>query len=207
MSFASDAADRAFQAAVAAIETASAVEIVVAVRGYAMRWMVQHVIVGVIAAMAVLTFAVLSGLAAWAVLGLPVATGIASVLIVEYVPPLYRFLVPEHIRKLQVRETAKALFVDRMVHATRERSGMLVLIAVRARVCVIVADVGVLDKLGQPALDDYAVKLGRAISRGAEATANVLTSFVPDFAARLPRRSDDRNELPDAVITIPSTLE
>jgi putative membrane protein len=203
MRFTSDAGDQAFKAAVAAIESASAVEVVVAVRQHARRWMVQHVVVGLIAGMAVLVYAVLFQLAPWAVLALPPATGIASALIVEWVAPLYRFLVPEQLRKLQVRDVARALFVDRTVHGTRDRTGILVFIAVRARVCEIVGDVGVLDKLGQATLDDYAAKLGKAIARGAEATANVLTSFVPELAVRLPRRLDDRNELPDSPVAVP----
>lgn len=165
--------------------------------------MVQHVVVGLIAGMAVLVYAVLFQLAPWAVLALPPATGIASALIVEWIPSLYRFLVPEQLRKQQVRDVARALFVDRTVHATRDRTGILVFIAVRARVCEIVGDVGVLDKLGQATLNDYAAKLGKAIVRGAEATANVLTSFVPELADRLPRRLDDRNELPDSPVAVP----
>lgn len=207
MRFTSDAGDQAFKAAVAAIESASAVEVVVAVREHARRWMVQHGVVGLVAGIAVLAYAVLYKLAPWAVLVLPLATGCISAVVVECVPSLYRFLVPEPVRKQQVRDVARAIFVDRMVHATQGRTGMLVFIAVRARVCEIVGDIAVLDKIGQHTLDDYAAKLGMAVARGAEATANVLTSFVPELAARLPRRFDDRNELPDTPVTVPSTPE
>lgn len=205
MRFTSDAGDQAFKAAVAAMESASAVEVVVAVREHARRWMVQHLVVGLVAGMAVLVYAVLFHLAPWAVLSLPLATGVVSALVVELVPPLYRFLVPELVRKHGVREVARAVFVDRMVHATRDRTGILVFIAVRARVCEIVGDVGVLDKVGQHTLDEYGAKLSKAVARGAEATANVLTSFVPELAAALPRRFDDRNELPDSPIAVPDT--
>lgn len=205
MSFTSDTGDQAFRAAIAALESASAVEVVVAVRAHARRWMVQHLVVGIIAAVAVLVYAVLRPLAAWAVIAFPLATGLGSVLLVEWIPPLNRFLVPDYIRRLHAREAARALFVDRTIHATRGRTGMLVYLAVRARVCDIVGDVGVVAKLGQHTLDSYAAKLAAAIPRGAEATANVLTSFVPEFAAQLPRRADDRNELPDATVVVPKT--
>lgn len=205
MSFTTEAGDRAFRSAIAALESASAVEVVVAVRAHARRWMVQHLVVGLIAATAVLVYAVLRPLAAWAVIAFPLATGLVSVLLVEWIAPLNRFLVPEYVRQLHAHEAARALFVNRTVHATRNRTGMLVYIAVRARVCEIVGDVGVVDKLGQHTLDAYAAKLAAAIPRGAEATANVLTSFVPEFAERLPRRVDDRNELPDAPVVVPST--
>lgn len=205
MTFTSNAGDQAFRAAIAALETASAVEVVVAVRAHARRWMVQHLVVGIVAAIAVLAYAAIRALEAWAVIALPLATGLVSVLLVEWIPPLNRFLVPESIRRLHAREAARALFVDRTIHATRDRTGMLVYIAVRARVCDVVGDVGVVAKLGQHTLDTYAAKLAAAIPRGAEATANVLTSFVPEFAEQLPRRIDDRNELPDAPVVVPKT--
>ena len=202
MSFGTDAGDKAFRDAITAIEDASAVEVVVAVRAYARRWMVQHMVVGLIAAIAVLFYAVLFEWAAWAVLVFPLATGLISTLIVEYIPPLYRFLVPAYVRESHVIEAARALFVARKVHGTRDRTGMLVFIAVRARTCEIVADLGVIAKLGQDTLDDYAAKLRAAIPDGAEATAKVLASFAPELGAKLPRKHDDVNELSDATIAV-----
>ena len=202
MSFTSAAGDKAFRAAVAAIEEASAVEVVVAVRAYARRWMVQHMVVGLIAAIAVLFYTVLFELEAWAVLVYPLVTGLLSTLIVEYVPPLYRFLVPVHVRESHVVEAARALFVERKVHATRDRTGMLVFIAVRARTCEIVADLGLEAAIGQATIDDYAAKIRAAIPRGAEATARVIADFAPALAAKLPRKHDDTNELPDAPIVV-----
>jgi putative membrane protein len=202
MSFTIEAGDRAFRDAIAAIESTSAVEVVVAVRAYARRWMVQHVIVALIAAIAVDIYAVASGWPAWAVLALPLATGLASALVVEYVPPLYRFLVPAFVREGHVIEAARALFVARGIHATRGRTGMLVFVAVRARACEIVGDVAVVEHVGAARLDDLAAKLGAAIPGGAEATAKVLASFAPELAAALPRQAGDANELPDAPIAV-----
>jgi putative membrane protein len=202
MSFTSEEGDKAFRAAVATIEAASAVEVVVAVRAYARRWMVQHMVVGLIAAIAVLFYAVLFEWAAWAVLAFPLATGLISTLLVEYVPPLYRFLVPAYVRESHVIEAARALFVARNVHGTRDRTGLLVFIAVRARTCEIVGDLGVIAKVGQDTLDHYADRIRAAIPDGAEATAKVLASFAPELATKLPRKLDDVNELPDEPIAV-----
>jgi putative membrane protein len=203
MSFGSDAGDKALRDAIAAIESASAVEVVVAVRQYARRWMVQHMIVGLVAAIAVLVYAVLFGLEPWAVLAFPLATGVLSTLIVEYVPPLYRFLVPAFVREAHVIDAARALFVERAVHGTRDRTGMLVFVAVRARAVEIVADLHVIAKLGQPKLDEYAAKLCAQIPNGAEAVAKALAALAPELGAALPRKADDVNELPDAPIAVP----
>jgi len=202
MAFNSDAGDKAWRDAIAAIEDTSSVEVVVAVRQYARRWMVQHVIVGLVAAVAVLVYGVLFEWPAWTVLVFPLVTGVLSTLIVEYVPPLYRFLVPAFVREAHVVEAARALFVARGVHGTRDRTGMLVFVAVRARAVEIVADLGVIAKLGQKTLDDHAAKLCAAIPGGAVAVAKQLAAFAPELAAALPRRADDTNELDDKPIEV-----
>ena len=202
MRFTSEAGDRAFREAIAAIERVSAVEVVVAIRAYARRWMVQHMIVGLVAAIAVLGYTVLFEYPAWVVLALPLATGVISSALVEYVPALYRFLVPVHVREHYVIEAARALFVERGVHATRGRTGMLVFIAVRSRTVEIVGDLAVVEHVGQGKLDDWAAQLRAAISGGAEPVATLLASFATALAAALPRAADDKNELPDAPIAV-----
>jgi len=203
MRFASAAGDRALTAAIHAIEDASAVEVVVAVRAHARRWMVQHAIVGIVAALGVLGYAVVFEWDVWAILAFPLVSGALAALIVEIVPPLHRFLVPVHVRDAHVLEAARALFVERGVHATKDRTGMLVFLAIHARACEIVGDVAVVERVGQPALDDVAAKLAAAIPSGAEATAEVLAAFAPALAAALPHRADDVDELPDAPIAAP----
>jgi putative membrane protein len=202
MSFGTGADDKAIRAAITAIEGVSAVEVVVAIRKYARRWMVQHMIVGLVAAIAVLVFAVLNAWEAWAVLAFPLAAGVVSTLIVEYIPPLYRFLVPAYVRETHVIDAARALFVERGVHRTTGRTGVLVFVAVRARVVEVVADIAVLDKLGQRRIDDFAGKLKAAIPDGAVAVAKALAAFAPELAAAFPRTANDVNELADAPIAV-----
>ncbi len=202
MTFTSEAGDRAFREAIATIEGTSAVEVVVAIRAYARRWMVQHMIVGLVSAIAVLAYTVLFDYPAWAVLALPLATGVLSSALVEYVPALYRFLVPAHIREHHVIEAARALFVERGVHTTHGRTGMLVFVAVRSRTVEIVGDVAVVEHVSQATLDDWAAKLVAKISDGAEPVAKQLAAFAPELAAALPRAADDKNELPDAPIVV-----
>ena len=54
-------------------------------------------------------------------------------MLVEVVPPIYRFLAPPPVRYEHVRDAARAAFVEKRVHATRGRTGLLVYIAVRER--------------------------------------------------------------------------
>jgi uncharacterized membrane protein len=171
MRFTSETGDRAFTDAIQTIETASGVEVVVAVRANARPWFVQHAIAGLIAAAAVLVYAVVFEWDVWAILAFPVVSGVLA-----------------------------ALIVERNVHATKRRTGMLVFLAIRPRACEIVGDVAVIEHVGQAALDDASAKLAAAIPLGAEATAKTLASFATMLAAAIPRAPGDIDELPDAPI-------
>ena len=202
MSWGTDQGDKAFRDAIAAIEDNSSVECVVAVRAYARRWMAAHVVVGLVAAYAVLVYAVLFALPQWAVLAFPLAEGVASTLLVEYVPPLYRFLVPVWLREQHVVEAARNLFIEKNIHSTRDRTGLLVFIAVRARAVEVIGDVGIVDKLGQTRLDHMAQALKEALPDGPAAVGRTLANLAPEFAEYFIRRPDDVNELPDDVVAV-----
>ena len=202
MSWGTEQGDKAFRDAIAAIEDNSAVECVVAVRAYARRWMAAHVVVGLVAAYAVLIYTVLFALPKWAVLAFPLAAGIISTLIVEYVPALYRFLVPAWLREQHVVEAARHLFIEKGIHSTRDRTGVLVFIAVRARTVEVIGDVGIVDKLGQTRLDHMAQALQEALPAGPAAVGRTLANLAPEFAEYFPRRADDKNELPDDVVAV-----
>ncbi|HEY1812062.1 MAG TPA: hypothetical protein VGG74_06875 [Kofleriaceae bacterium] len=203
MTWGSEAGDRAFTAAIKSIEAGSSVEVVVAVREHARRWFVQHAIVGIVAAVGVLVYAAIFRWNVWAILAFPLVSGVLAVAIVEYVAPLHRALVPSHVRDRHVLDAARALFVAQGMHATKERTGLLVYLAIRPRACELVGDIAVVDKVGEAKLDAMADKLAAAIPGGAEATANVLASFAPELAAALPVGPDDRDELPDSPIAAP----
>ncbi|HEY3805250.1 MAG TPA: hypothetical protein VGL61_21720 [Kofleriaceae bacterium] len=203
MTFGSEAGDRAFTAAIKSIEAGSSAEVVVAVREHARRWFVQHAIVGVVAAVGVLVYAAIFRWNVWAILAFPLVSGVLAVAIVEYVAPLHRALVPSHVRDRHVLDAARALFVARGMHATKDRTGLLVYLAIHPRACELVGDIAVVDKVGDGKLDAMADKLAAAIPGGAEATAKVLASFAPELAASLPVGPDDRDELPDAPIVAP----
>jgi putative membrane protein len=202
MSWGTDQGDKAFRDAIAAIEDNSSVECVVAVRAYARRWMAAHVVVGLVAAYAVLVYTVLFALPQWAVLAFPLAAGVASTLLVEYVPPLYRFLVPAWLREQHVVEAARNLFVEKNIHSTRDRTGLLVFIAVRARTVEVIGDVGIVDKLGQTRLDHMAQALEEALPDGPAAVGRTLANLAPEFAEYFIRRPDDTNELADDVVAV-----
>jgi putative membrane protein len=115
------------------------------------------------------------------------------------VPPIYRFLAPPPVRYEHVRDAARAAFVEKRVHATRGRTGLLVYIAVRERLVELVGDLAIDDKIGRKTLIAWAEQLEATLPHGAAATAKALVAFAPELAKELPHMEDDINELPDSV--------
>jgi putative membrane protein len=202
MSWGTADGDKSIRAAITDIETTSSVEVVVAVRAHARLFLAQHIVVGLIAMIAVLIYAVLNDWAAWAVIALPLGAGVISTLLVEYVPPLYRFLVPAWLREQHVAEAARSLFVEKGVHTTRDRTGLLVFIAVRARAVQVIGDVRIVEQLGQTRLDHMAQALRAALPQGAAAVGRTLANFGPELHDVFPIQPDDANELPDDPIAV-----
>ena len=195
--FLTDEAERSIEAAIAAIEAVSSAEVMVAIRPRARFALAQHAVVGFVTGLGMLGFALHSHYAftRWQVLLLPLFAGIAGAMLVEACPPLYRWLAPFWLRNEHVREAAYATFVERAVHATRDRTGMLVYVALRERMVEIVADVGVVKHHGIEVLAAWAGTLEARIADGPEAFAKELAALAPELAKTLPLRVPDPDEL------------
>jgi putative membrane protein len=201
MKFLTEAGQQALEDAVESIEAVSSAEVVIAIRPRARHSLIQHATVGIAAAIAILAFTLYSDVefALWHILVLPIFAGILGALVVEAVPPLYRFLQPPWLRYEHVREAAYAAFVERGVHATRDRTGILIYVALRERMVEIVADIEALDEVGIEVLAAWSGTLEAQLPRGAAAFGKALRDLAPELAKTLPRRSDDINELGNAV--------
>lgn len=201
MSFLTEAGERALEQAIEAIERGSSAEVVIAIRPRARFSLLQHGIVAFVAAFAMLGFTLYSPIdfSLWEILVFPLFAGIAGAVTVEAVPPLYRWLQPNWARYEHVREAAYATFVERGVHTTRDRTGILVYVALRERMVEIVADIGVLKHHGIEVLAAWGGTLEAYLPRGAEAFGTQLATLAPELAATLPRRVDDVDELSNSV--------
>lgn len=199
--FLDDAARAGFQAAVETVETASAVEVVIAVRRQSSRYLHANVIVGGVvafAALAIMLFAEASfGLAS--ILVDPFVVGLAAGALVELAPGLKRILTPRGVRHAHVLQAARAAFVERGVHNTRERSGLLVYISWLEQELALVPDGGLAMAMDASTLAGIESQLTRAIRAGGGAVATALAGTASTFAASMPRAEDDVNELPDAI--------
>jgi len=191
----------AFTRAVETVEQASAAEVVVAVRRRSAPYLHANLVIGAAVAVAGLAAMLFSDhvFALTSTLIDPFVVGGAAGAVVELLPAVKRRLSPRAMRRREVLRAARAAFVERGVHRTRDRSGILVYISWLEREVAVVLDAGIERALPAEVHADAVRSLTDAIGDGGAAVARQLERFAPALAAAMPRRDDDVNELPDAV--------
>ncbi len=130
---------------------------------------------------------------------LPPVTGAAvGLLLVLIVPWLQRLLIPAGVIERRVDRRAAVAFLEEEVFATRDRTGVLIFLALFEHQIRILRDQGVEDKVPPTAWSEIADDLtrglrsghpGSALVRAIEASGNLLTK------SGVARRTDDRDEL------------
>lgn len=199
--FLDDDARAAFKRAIETVENASAVEVVVAVRRRSASYRHANVAVGVVIAFV--------GLAAMlyadedfhlsSILVDPFVVGLFAGALVELVPQLKRYLTPPSMRRREVQRSAKAAFLDRGVHNTTGRSGVLVYVSWLEREIALVADSGLAQSLPAGALARAENQLTLAMRSGGAAVAKKLEALADEMGTAMPHQEGDVNELPDAI--------
>jgi putative membrane protein len=203
---------QAVRAAVAAAEAASGAEIVpvlVAAVDSHEEALWKGALIGALAG-ALAGAVELAGHAAWAPPGLrvllPVTAGALVGGALAWWPPLRRLLVGRARLEAQVERAAREAFLAHEVFATRDRTGLLIFVALFERSVAVVADSGVHAAVPAEQWQVLAQSVAREMSTGSPARA--LLAAVERAGAVVGaqgprRRSDDVNELPDAPIVGP----
>ncbi|MCW5809032.1 MAG: hypothetical protein KIT31_42155 [Deltaproteobacteria bacterium] len=199
--FLDDEARRAFKRAIEAIEGTSSMEVVVAVRRASSRYLHANVLVGALAAFAGLATMLYSDreFGLLAILVDPFIVGLLAGALVELLPAVKRVLTPPATRRFHVERAARAAFVERGVHNTRDRSGVLLYISWTEQLATLVPDSGILHEIAAPALAADALAISAAVPGGGAAVARTLEERLLVHAPAMPRRPDDINELPDDI--------
>lgn len=194
--FLDDAARQGLARAIADIEAASSVEVIVAFRHQSSTY--RHANMIVAATVAFVSLAVMlfvdHAFSLAAILIDPFVMAVIAGVAVEWLPGVKRVLTPRARRHAKVERSARATFIERGVHATRDRTGLLVYISWLEQDIVLVPDVG----LKLPA--DAEQTLASAVHAGGAAVAKALGSLASALGEVAPRRADDLNELPDAIV-------
>ena len=183
------------------LKNASAAEVVVSVRRRSAGYRHANLLAGAAVAFAGLAAMLFSShpFRLSTILIDPFVVGLLGGAAVELLPQVKRVLTPRRMRRREVERAARATFVERGIHATRDRSGLLVYISWLEREIVLVPDRGLERALATHRLDEATARLAAAMPRGGAAVAAVLEELAPVLGAAVPRRHDDVNELPDAV--------
>lgn len=101
-----------------------------------------------------------------------------------------------------VLDAARDAFRRLKMHQTRERNGVLILIATASRNFAILGDEGVHRHLGQEGWDHVRDGMADRFRQGdaAGALAYAVSEVGAVLGRHFPRRSDDTDELPDEVV-------
>ena len=149
--------------------------------------------------------------AAWAPPGLrlllPVAMGAVAGGALAWLPAVRRALVGRERLDERVAVAAREAFLAHEVFATRDRTGLLIFVALLERSVAIVADSGVHASVPPSEWEALARRVAREMKAGPPGRAlQVAVDWAGGLvAARGPRRrADDANELPDAPVQDPA---
>lgn len=112
---------------------------------------------------------------------------------------MQRFLAGDARMDAAARARAAALFSERGVHVTRDRTGVLVMLSEVEHRVVILADAGINAIVPTDAWSKHVSTIVGAIHRGTagDGVASVVREIGDLLGKDFPRRPDDVNELPD----------
>ncbi len=188
--------------AIRAVEAQTAVELVIAVRRRASRHFGTCVAFGAACAAAGLGFMWFSP-RVYDVRTMPLDALLAALLgasLCAAVPALRRLFTPKRSRLRAAERAAKAAFGALGIEKTRERTGVLLFVALFERTAVLVPDSGVPPTAVSGPLAAIRDALADAVAQlDFEAFLAAVGRLGPACAAVLPRRADDENELCDDV--------
>ena len=143
------------------------------------------------------------GLSAWR-LYLAQAAAFVVLALIAHLPPVHRALVPAALKRRRASRLAREQFLAHGLDRTRERTGVLIFVAVAERYVEIIADAGI-DAVVPPGTWDQAVaafvervRTGR-IAEGFLAAIGLVGDRL---AEHFPPSADDVDELPNRLIEI-----
>jgi putative membrane protein len=138
------------------------------------------------------------------VVGLVLGGWVVGVVLAHLLPGLRRLFIPRGEEEAEVARAARQAFFDRRVHHTEGSTGLLLYVSLFEQRAVLLADAQVLEKLGQEKLDALCAGLVAELKKGAyvDGLCGTLESAGVALGEVLPRRAEDRNELPNTLAVV-----
>lgn len=122
------------------------------------------------------------------------------------IPAVRRALTPRGLKRLRVQRRAAEQFIAKNLHATRDRTGVMIFVSLGERMAELIADEGIADHVERHVWDKAMAALTDGLKHGrVEAGFEAAVGLCGDvLAAKFPARAGDNpNELPDAVVVLP----
>jgi putative membrane protein len=127
-------------------------------------------------------------------------------LFVVAIAPVRRALTPRGLKRDRVRQRAEEQFLAKNLHATRERTGVLIYVSAAERMAELIADETIHAHVDDATWAGAMAALVAGLKRGEPAAgfAAAVGQCADILAERFPARpGDNPNELPDAVVVLP----
>lgn len=132
----------------------------------------------------------------------PVAGALAGFLLGR-IPAIKRLVIPQSRVAEAVHALALASFTQHGLHYTRDHTGILILVSLVEHRVEVLADRGINAKVEAGTWQDISTILvnGLKSDRACEAFCQAIARCGEILATHFPRRPDDKDELPDSLVT------
>ncbi|MDF2689085.1 MAG: hypothetical protein K0Q80_2050 [Microvirga sp.] len=119
-------------------------------------------------------------------------------------PQLRYQLVPRSIKRAQAHEAASREFIRRGLTRTRDKTGVLIYVALAEHHAEILADTGIADRVGPDIWVEIIEELTATIKSGsmADGLVGAIRRAGAILAEHAPPRFEDEDELPNRIILI-----
>jgi len=133
--------------------------------------------------------------------GIILGAGAVCAFLSIFIPGFARLFLTKERAEGEARQYAESLFLSRELFSTRNRTGILLMVALFEHHVVVLPDTGLENRLNQSALDEMIRRMTRMLPSGHIADAmeeglKALTEFLSSTASGLSKE----NELPNNVI-------
>jgi putative membrane protein len=201
--FLTEAAKQALTDAVRDVESRSSAEVVVAVRARSGHYLHADLLAGVAVAVAVLLGLLFSPWPfdlLWFVVD-PLLAGALGAFATSRLPGVRRALTLWRVRRRQVETAARATFVEKGIHRTTGRTGLLVYVSLLEHEAVVVHDLGIETLATTEGWRLCVEEIEEAVRRGEDGAmiAALLRELGDLLAPALVRSAEDVDELANEV--------
>ena len=203
MTLFSDDDQKQIEAAIAEVEKKSATELVVAILPQSGDYRLPRLLVAacwsLAAGLALATFWPEESAIVALLLQVPIA--VVSYLALG-IAPLWRALIHPARAAAEVERRAFALFAERGLHNTRDRTGMLILVSELEHRVVILGDRAIHERVGDSGWQAHVDRIVRGIRHGqaAAGVVEVIRELEKTHGELLPVAAGDTNELANEII-------